>query len=70
MEEVIKILKEIKDSSSGIYRKFMTHNEIKLCNRLTKDGMLYKGFSDEKNSTVSFFITDRGIEYLNNSQSI
>lgn len=66
MDKVIKILTEIGNSSSGVYRKFMTDDEIKLCNNLVKDGMLYKGKPAEKNATIAFYITSKGSKWLEN----
>ena len=68
MDKIIKILTEIESSSSGVYRKFMTTDEIKLCNKLVKDGMLYKGKPDEKNATIAFFITKKGSNWLENQK--
>ena len=62
--DVMKILEEIENSSSGVYRKFLTTNEIKICNKLVKEKLLYKGKPDERNSTIAFFITQKGKEYL------
>lgn len=70
MEEIIKLLDEIEGSPSGIYRKFMTLEEIKLCNTLVKDNLLYKGKPDDKNATVSFYITEKGSKWLENSKQI
>jgi predicted transcriptional regulator len=68
MDEIIKILTEIESSSSGIYRKFMTTDEITICNKLVKDGMLYKGKPDEKNATIAFYITSKGSKLLENQK--
>ena len=68
MDNIIKILTEIESSSSGIYRKFMTSDEIKLCNKLVKDGMLYKAKPDEKNATIAFYITINGSKWLENQK--
>lgn len=46
------------------YRKFMSSGEIKICNKLVKDGFLYKGKPDEKSATIDFFITDKGRDLL------
>jgi len=66
MDKIIKILAEIESSSSGVYRKFMTSDEIDICNKLVKDGMLYKGKPSEKNATIAFYITHKGSEFLEN----
>ena len=68
MGKTIKILTEIESSSSGVYRKFMTTDEIKLCNKLVKDDMLYKGKPDEKNATIAFYITIKGSKWLENQK--
>ena len=68
MDKIIKILAEIESSSSGVYRKFMTTDEIKICNKLVKDDMLYKGKPDEKNATIAFYITDKGRKWLENQK--
>jgi hypothetical protein len=64
MEKAIKILTEIECSPSGVYRKFMTTDEVKICNKLLKEDMLYKSKPDEKNATIAFFITPKGSEWL------
>jgi predicted transcriptional regulator len=64
MENYIDILTEIEMSSSGVYRKFMSSGEIKICNKLVKDGFLYKSKPDEKGATIAFFITDEGRDLL------
>ncbi len=68
MEKVIKILTEIESSSSGVYRKFMTTDEVKICNKLVKEDMLYKAKPDEKNATIAFFITGKGSKWLKNQK--
>jgi hypothetical protein len=68
MEKVIKILTEIESSSSGVYRMFMTTDEVKICNKLVKEDMLYKAKPDEKNATIAFFITDKGSKWLENQK--
>ena len=68
MDRIIKILTEIESSSSGVYRKFMTTDEIKICNKLVKDDMLYKGKPDEKNATIAFYITYKGSKWLENQK--
>jgi hypothetical protein len=64
MKKVIEILTEIESSSSGVYRKFMTADEVKICNKLVKEDILYKAKPDEKNATIAFFITPKGSEWL------
>lgn len=39
-----------------VLRKFMSTEEIKKCNRLVKLGVLCKGKSDDKNSSVSYYV--------------
>lgn len=68
MNKIIKILTEIENSPSGIYRKFMTTDEIKICNKLVKDDILYKGKPDEKNATIAFYITNKGCAWLENQK--
>jgi predicted transcriptional regulator len=64
MENVIRLLSEIDKSSAGVYRKFMTTDEVKICNKLVVGGLLYKGKPDEKNATIAYFITDSGRKFL------
>jgi len=64
----IKILTEIESSPSGVYRKFMSTDEVKICNKLVKIGMLYKSKPDEKNATIAFFITGKGRNWLENQK--
>ncbi len=66
--KIMKILTEIERSSSGVYRKFMTTDEVKICNKLVKEDILYKGKPDEKNATIAFFITPKGSEWLGNQK--
>jgi predicted transcriptional regulator len=68
LDKIIEILREIERSEYGIYRKFMTTEEIKICNKLVKDDILYKGKPDEKNSTIAFFITPKGSDFLENQE--
>lgn len=63
----LKILEEIEKSGS-ILMIFMHSYEIKLCNQMVKDGLLYKGKLDQIGATTSFFITDEGIKFLENQK--
>lgn len=62
------LLKEVERSSWGVYRKFLSSDEIKICNKLVKKGMLYKAKPDEKNATIAFFITGKGSKCLENQK--
>lgn len=42
----------------GILRKLMDSDEIKIANRLCKEGLLRKGTSDDKQKSVTFFSVD------------
>jgi hypothetical protein len=64
--EIVKILSEIQASSSGLYRSFLTKKEIKICNYLVKQDLLYKAKPDERNATIAFYITGKGSKYLEN----
>jgi hypothetical protein len=66
VDKIIKILTEIKSSPEGVYRKFLSSEEIKICNKLLNLGMLYKAFPNERNATIALFITQKGIEFLEN----
>jgi hypothetical protein len=44
------------ERSGFIYRKFLSKDEIKLANSLVKEGLLYKGYPNEKGATIAFFI--------------
>jgi hypothetical protein len=37
-------------------RKFMTSEEIKMANKLVKKGLMEKGTSDEKKSSVTYYV--------------
>ena len=54
-EEKLRLLNEI-EISKFVYRKFMNSDEIKLCNQMVKEGLLYKSKPDEKNATIAFFL--------------
>lgn len=43
------------DESFGILRKMMSTDEIRIAERLVKEGLLYKGTSDDKQRTVVYF---------------
>lgn len=62
--KTISLLFEIDSSEYGVYRKFLSKEEIKLCNKLTKDGLVYKGKPDERGATIAFFITEKGYLFL------
>lgn len=65
MQQYQQILMEIYLShGNGVLRKFLSKDEIKLCNQLTKSGFLVKGKSDEKNGSVAFYITKKGENLL------
>ena len=70
MENVIRLLLEINKSSAGVYRKFMTTDEVKICNKLVKEDMLYKGKPSEKNATIAFFITGKGSKFLEDYEQL
>jgi hypothetical protein len=60
-----KILSEIDLSNGqGTLRLFMSSDEKKACNEMIKLGYIIKGKSPEKNSTVSYYITKKGENYL------
>jgi len=69
-KEIINILTEIEKSPFGVYRKFMSINEIKICNKLVKKNFLYKSKPDEKNATIAFFISEKGIKWLESQLKI
>lgn len=58
-----KLLDEIY-TSNGLLRIFMGSEQIKLANRLVKEGYLSKGINPIKKGTTIFNITDKGINYL------
>ena len=52
-----KMMHELETTSGGfVYRKFLSTEEIKACNRLVKKGKLNKGYPCEKNATVAYFL--------------
>jgi len=54
MEDIEKYLLSISPESP-ILRKFLTKEEIKIVNKLVKDGKLSKGVSDDKHRNVIFY---------------
>lgn len=42
-------------STGGMLRKLMGSDEIKTANKLVKIGLLYKGLSDDRQRTVTYF---------------
>ena len=59
----IELLNEIQ-RSGYVYRKFLSTKEIKVCNLLTKEGILEKGYPDERGATIAFFLTYKGEQIL------
>lgn len=43
-------------SDSPLLRKLMSKDEIKVANRLVKEGRLQKGISDDKQQTIVFYV--------------
>lgn len=52
--EVKALLNECS-ADGGMLRKLMNRNEIKLANKLAKQGVLFKGTSEDKQKSVCFF---------------
>ena len=63
MDKIIKILSEI-ESSSFVHRIFMNSDDVRICNKLVKEGLLRKGKTSERNATIAFYITDEGSDFL------
>jgi hypothetical protein len=63
-KEEVKLLEEI-ESSKGVLRIFMSTEEIKICNKLVKMGLLTKGKNDAKNGTVIYNVAKPGANYNN-----
>jgi len=49
-----KFLKDFRDEVR--LRKIMTTEEIKMANKLVKKGLMEKGTSDEKKSSVTYYV--------------
>lgn len=49
-----------------LLRIFLNSNDIKVANKLVKNGYLEKGKYDAKHGTTMFFITRKGELYLDN----
>ena len=45
-------------SESPLLRKLMSKEEIKIANRLVKEGKMFKGISDDKQKTVCYYAVD------------
>jgi hypothetical protein len=63
IQEMMGIINEsslddmIKDFGDEVrLRKFMTSEEIKMANKLVKKGLMEKGTSDEKKSSVTYYV--------------
>ena len=50
---------------TGVLRKFMSTDEIRMSNQLVKEGLFDKGIADEKNGTTAYFLTYKGNKSLN-----
>lgn len=68
MENVVDLMTEIENSKAGVYRKFLSKEEVKLCNDMVKKGFLTKGKPSEKNATIAFYITKEGSKWLENQE--
>ena len=45
-------------SDEPLLRKLMSKDEIKLANKLVKEGKMIKGRSDDKQKTIVYYIKD------------
>ena len=67
MKKIIFLEDKLLDmiyTSNGLLRIHMRSEQIKLANRLVKEGYLSKGINPIKKGTTIFNITHKGIEYL------
>jgi hypothetical protein len=46
------------ERSMFVYRKFLGKKEIKICNQMVKDGLLFKGLPDEGGATIAYFVNN------------
>ncbi len=56
--KILEILDEV-ELSKNVPRLFLSKDEIKAFNNLVKLGYLYKSKTCEKNSTISYYRTDK-----------
>ena len=61
MDKILNILNEV-ELSGNVPRLFLSMDEIKIFDSLVKSGYLYKSKTCEKNSTISYYRTDK--EYI------
>lgn len=65
-ELYIKLLSEMdRMNGNGLLRLFLSSDEKKACNEMFKLGYIIKGKTEEKNSTLAYYITREGENYLN-----
>lgn len=60
-QEIKKLTKSEKDflleiGTDGILRKFLSSNNIKFANKLVKKGLLTKGTTPDKHSSVMYYL--------------
>jgi len=64
-EEIISVIKNLSGEErdflinfgdESVLRKLLTSDEIKICNKLVKKGVMEKGMSDETRSTVVYYV--------------
>ena len=64
-EEIISVIKTLSGEErnflinfgdESVLRKLMTSDEIKISNKLVKKGVMEKGMSDDKKSTVVYYV--------------
>jgi hypothetical protein len=65
LDKIDKMIKDLSDAERKFLkdfgdevrlRKFMASEEIKMANKLVKKGLMEKGTSDEKNSSVTYYV--------------
>lgn len=56
-QKTIDLINEIA-RCGFVYRKFLSKEEIRICNKLVKLGCLYKGKPYENNATIAFYLVD------------
>jgi len=53
-----QLIEDIKLEGS-LLRNMMDKEEIKLANKMVKEGILYKGTSDDRQGSVQFILNDK-----------
>jgi DNA-binding MarR family transcriptional regulator len=68
-KEEVAVMDDILDNDNALLRNLMDKEDIKIANKLVKKGLVRKGTSDDKQSSVQFSLTDQGEKELKKNET-